>query len=356
MKNLKFSLLIVMAVFTACQKEKNDLTVTLKTSGALNVQLVDNTGSKFDNVKVHLYTYYSSPYSTTSTSFIYGGELDTKVSDSNGNANFGTIAEGTYYVVTDTIQKAGQKYLISKALQVTSGDSKNMVLNPLEFIGKLKFSLEIYNNGMRDTLTRTKIKIALVNNLDYSNNLNRSQVIKKAIAVKSFDANGRVEFDNVPSNIYYYPYVFVDNTDTIGDWSRNGAIMVTKDNTYSGIAYVYFSGLIIPKSSLSLTLQYYNNGYKAVPSANVVLVRYNDYYSYNLSYASVSTVLLYAVKKGITNSSGTVTFTDVPASVEYYTFVYYSTSKYLWDTNYIYPYSNSVNNYTRNVSGTALGL
>lgn len=353
MKTFKFIWLIAMiAIFSACKKD--NITVTLKTAGELNVQLADSTGTKFENVKVHLYTSIYS--SSSSGSLSYSGELDTKRTDANGNVNFGTLAEGMYYVVTDTIKKGNKKYLISKTLQIVSGDSKNLVLNPFEYVGNIKLGLQIYTNGSADTLDRTKIKVALVNALDYSSKLNRSQVINKALVVKSFDATGKVEFNNVPANIRYYPYVYVDNADTVGAWSSNNSIMTSKDNTYSGMVYVYLTDLIIPKANLSLTLQYYNSGYNPVASANVALIKYSDYINYSLNYANVNTILSHAVKTGTTNASGTVIFTDIPASVDFYAYVYYSASLYTWVTYSMYAYTNSSNDYTRSVTGSDLGL
>ncbi len=344
MKNFKLYLIIaVVAFFATCQKD--NITVTLKTAGNLSVQIADSTGKKYANVKVHL---------STSSSSSYSNDLDVETTDNNGSVNFGTVESGTYYIVTDTIKNGNKKYLIAKPIQIISGDSKNYVFNPFEYVGTFKFKLYL----SPDTIKHTSIQIALVNYNDYSNRLNRSQVISKAVDVKPFNNAGTVEFDNVPANITYVAYVFINNTDSVGAWINT--FSVGKDNTYSGSINVNTSSLIVIRTNLSVTYTYYSSAsssYKPVASANVALINYNDYSSYGLSYANYSTILTYAVATAKTNSSGVVSFTKIPANNQYYAFIYYDNTHYTWSTNYMYPYSTGTNSYSYSLSsGTSLGL
>jgi hypothetical protein len=351
----KINLIIITALImflSACQKDK--ITVTLNTSGSLTVQIADNTGNKFQNIKVHLYTYISS----NGSQVLYSGELDSKSTDANGNVNFGTLEAGSYYLVTDTVKNGNKKYLIAKAVQVISGNAKSLVLNPLEYIGTIRLHVNIYTSGT-DTLDRTTLKVALVNYKDYVSKDNRQKVINKAVDIESCDANGYVEFKNVPSNIQYYAYVYINNNDTIGAWS-GGSFMVSKDDIYSDYFSVNLSSLIVIKTSVNLTIEYnsyvYPYGYQLVQSVNVVLINYDDYYTYSLSYASQTTILSHAIVSGITNSSGVVTFANVPANFTYYVYVYFNSTYHTWASSNIYPYSGSSNYYTRDVYGSDLGL
>ena len=61
-------------MFSACQKD--EMTVTLKTSGSLKAQLIDSNGNKFNNEKVFLYATAYIANGNGSTS--YTGKIVTK--------------------------------------------------------------------------------------------------------------------------------------------------------------------------------------------------------------------------------------------------------------------------------------
>jgi hypothetical protein len=345
MKKINLFIFVGMfAFFTACQKD--NITVTLRTAGSLNVQIVDSTGKAFSKVKIHLYLNSSS-----------SSELDNKKTDNNGNVNFGTLESGSYFLVTDTIKKGNKKYLISKPIQVISGESKSVVLNPMEYIGTIKLQVGI-NTGGIDTIKRTTLRVALVSYIDRISSDNRQKVLSKAVDIKSCDASGKVEFDNIPANIEYSAYVYIDNNDSVGGWSSS-YYEVSKDGTYSGSATVYATDLIVIRTTVKLTIEYYSysfSAYKPVQSVNVILVDYNDYYNYSLQYASQSIIKSYEVVSGITNSIGVVTFTGVPANKEYFAYVYFDVTNDTWGSSYIYPTSGILFSQIIDVTGSNLGL
>jgi hypothetical protein len=347
MKKLNLFIFVgVIAIFSACQKQNDNITVTLKTAGSLNVQIIDSTGKAYPKVKVHLFLSYSS-----------SSELDNKTTDNNGNVNFGTLESGSYYLATDTIKKGNKKYLISKAIQIISGDSKSVVLNPMEYVGTIKLQVYINTSGI-DSIKRTTLRVALVSYNDRITSDNRQKVLSKAADVKSCDASGKVEFDNIPANIEYYAYVYINNSDSVGGWSSS-EYMVSKDDTYSGNATVYATDLIVIRTIVNLTIEYYSYttfNYKPVQAVNVILVYYDDYYNNSLQYASQNTIKSYKVVSGITNSSGVIAFTGVPANKEYFIYIYFNGSYYMWYSSYFEPYSGSSYNQTIEVIGSNLGL
>jgi hypothetical protein len=343
----------IVAFFSACQKD--NITVTLKTAGSLSAQIIDSSGTTYPKLKVHLL----SGVVLSSGSSLSAAEIDEQTTDNNGNVSFGTLEAGTYYIYTDTIKTGNKYYLIGKSFQVISGDSKSLKLNPFEYIGTVKLQVEINANGGVDTINLTTLKVALIKYSDYKYNANRQYVISKAIAIKSPNINGNVEFDNVPANIEYIPYVYINNTDTIGGWSTNGGLSFSKGDIYSGYAYVNLSSLIIQKGNISITYTYYSyTTYTNIPvkSANVVLINYNDYYNYNLSNATQSTILSHKVGNVvITNTSGLASFINIPTSNDYYTYIY-NTYGGTWVTSYVYSNANTTNNYQMQITGSYLGL
>ncbi len=356
MKIIKLMLFCgIVAFFSACQKD--NITVTLKTAGSLSVQIIDSSGTTYPKLKVHLLSgVVLSSSSSTSVA-----EIDEQTTDSKGNVSFGTLEAGTYYIYTDTIKIGNKYYLIGKSFQVISGDSKSLKLNPFEYIGTVKLQVEINTNGGIDTLDLTTLKVALIKYSDYLHlyNANRQHVISKALAIKSPDINGNVEFDNVPANIEYIPYVYINNNDTIGGWSTYGGLSFSKGDIYSSYCYVNLSALIIFKGNINITYTYYSySTYTTIPvkSANVVLINYNDYNNYNLYSASQSVILSHKVGNVvITNTSGIAAFVNVPVGYDYYQYIYNSKGG-TWVTSYVYSIANTTNPYQMQITGSNLGL
>jgi len=350
MKNFSIlAIVAIIAIFSSCQKD--EITVNLKTSGNISVQLIDSAKTTYPKVKVHLYSSYYS----TNGSLYYNGEIDVFTTDDKGNVDFGTVAAGTYFVVADTIKNGNKKYIASKMVQVVSGDSKNVMLNPFEHIGNIKLNLNLYTGSSVDTFKRSKMKVALIYANDYYPKMTRSKILSKALEVKSFNDDGSVAFNNVPANITYMTYVYYNNADTTaGSFCSTNYFSVTKDNTYSSSLSVNLQDIYIIRGNISLLIEYYgNNGTTGVPKANVILVPYSDYYNNNLSNATINTIKTYAAATGVTDKNGNITFSKIPANKDYFVLVYYDESKKHWANS-----SVSTSNYTTTIDmyGSYLGL
>ncbi len=317
-KLILFLLIAFVAILISCQKDS--ITVVLKLSGNLNVQIIDSTGKSYPNVKVHLYTFYS--YSSGGSS--YSDELDLQKTDSKGSIAFGTIQQGTYYVVSDTIRVGNKIYAPSKTVQILSGETKSLVINVQEYTGTFKLQISIYTNGLYDTINRKNLRVALIRYTDYNSRLNRQAVINRAVAIQNSDGNGMVEFDNIPSNISYYPYVYLNNTDSVGGWGSS-IISVNKGGIYSSYINVYLRDLYVPRTNVKLTITYYSSSsssYVPLKAANVLLINYNDYSNYNLYNASLNVLNVYKVASGTTDNNGVITLTGIPVGYSYYPYVY----------------------------------
>jgi len=350
-KLILFLLFAIVAVFIGCQKDS--ITVVLKLSGNLNVQIIDSTGKSLPNVRVHLYTYYSSSSSGSS----YSEELDLQKTDNNGNIDFGSLQAGTYYVVSDTLRIGKKIYAPSKAVQILSGEKRSLVINVQEYTGTFKLQISIYTNGLYDTLNRKNLLVALVPYSDYNSRLKRQAVLNKAVAIKSFDEYGMVEFDNIPSNIQYYSYVYINNSDSIGGWSTS-QIYVTKGGVYSGYINVYLRDLYVPRTNVKLTITYYSSSsytYVPVKAASVLLINSNDYSNYNLYSAPLSLLNLYKVASGTTDNNGVITFTGIPVGYSYYPFVY-TNSTHIYQLSSISIYNQYDYTYSLTADGYSLGL
>jgi hypothetical protein len=351
MKLIQLFLIGTIIFLSACQKD--NINVTLITAGNLKVQIKDSTGETYPNVKVHIY----SSYSYTSSGYSVGSELDAQKTDSKGNIDFGTISAANYLIVSDTIKIGGTCFITAKPVQIISGDSKFIPLNPNEYIGTLKTTFYVNSGSGTDTLTRTRIKVALVKTSDYSSKLNRTKVLKKAVSVKTFGADGKAAFTNVPANISYRTYVFINDNDTVGSWGSS-SYWIGKDQIVNGTADGNLNEMLIIRATVSVTMTYYSSSSgtnKSFASANVVLVTSSDYSYYSLYSASVSTVLSHMVTSAKTDASGKCTVI-VPASSSYYVFVYTDNTHSSWTTSYLSLSSSTSQTASLNVNGSYFGL
>jgi hypothetical protein len=355
MRNLILLLTFLSIVFTtSCQKDQ--ITVNLKQSGSISVQIADSTGKKYSKIKVSLYstTIISSSSSSYSSSLL----IDRQSTDDNGHINFGELNAGTYTLASDTVKIGNKKYLMMKPFQVISGSSKNVVLNPMEYVGTIKLSLTIYSSSLYDIIPAlSSIKVALINYRDYNSSLSRQKVIQRAVAIQNSDASGNVIFNNIPSNFNYYAYAYINNTDTIGSW-YNSTFYVDKDGTYSTNWQIYASSLSNIKGTGLLNFKYYSNttGNTNIKNANVLFVKSSDYSNYNLYNQSLSYINTYKVASGVTDNNGNVTIANLNLNYSYYVLIYYSDTYKTWAGSYYLnvPNPTSYSNYS--VTGSYLGL
>jgi hypothetical protein len=329
MKKLKFILLFALiAIFYSCQKD-NDLNVTLKTAGVLKIQIKDSLGNTYPNVKVRIFSYVSQSMSGLQ----YEGEIDTRNTDINGSINFGLLNQGFYYVVCDTIRIGTKVFYPYKGIQIVTGETKNIVLNPTESVGKAKIYISI--NGI-DTITKTNLRIALIRSDDYKPNLNRQTVLKNAVAIQKVNSDGTANFDNIPSDISYIPFCYYANNDTTGafpsdNFSSYFYLRIYKNEKTTASFSFDATDLFVLKGNINLNIYYY--GYKngsygnwSVTNANVILVEYSDYNRYLYYNSSLSDIKLYASGEGTTDVNGNVSFSNVKANISYTAFVYYSSN------------------------------
>ncbi len=341
---------------TSCQKD--EITVNLKQSGSLNVLVADSSGNKFNKVKVSIYSY--ELIISSSNSSLSGAELDEKRTDNNGNISFGELSAGDYVLLADTVKIGAKKYYIVKPVQIISGSTKNIILNPMEYVGTVKINISLITSGIISNIpSLSTLKVALVNYSDYNASFNRQKVISRAVDIQNCDVNGNVVFNNLPSDIPYLAYVYINNTDTIGAWCSNySEIFFDKDGTYSANYQINLGNIFTIKATAYLNFTYYSNSsnsYVPVKNANVLLVNYNDYYNYSLSYSSLSTILNYKVATGITDNSGNITLSNIPEFLEYYVLIYYNDNYKTWVGYYYTDNNGSYYNFS-NISGSSLGL
>ena len=344
-KNLLILLSGVAVLFSACQKD--EITVTLKQAGSLSVQLTDNAGTKYSGITVKVYDSYTSNSS----------ELDKKVTDSEGKVDFGELNAGSYYVVADTLKLGNKKYVVGKAVQVVGGSSKSYVFNADDFTGKIKINASLSSSYSYDTLKLKNIKVSLLEYYYPTGSLNRQQALSKAVYTTTLDKNGNAVFENIPSNITYMAYFYVNNDDTLGYLSYNN-VNVSTGGSSSYSFNLYSSNLYYMLASYTATFTYYSyTTYNETPikNANVIIVKYNDYSNNDLYYASITEVKKYKVAEYVTDNNGKISG-KLPLSNDFKALVYYNNTSKDWSSSFSLYNSTSTNNVSFSLSGSNLGL
>jgi hypothetical protein len=211
--------IVFILLLGSCQKD--NITVTLKTSGTLSVIVTDNNKNPLINQNVRLYTYYSSMSSNL---------LDNIKTNSNGEVNFGEVTEGTYTVVIDTPKVNGIKYLPIKTVQVLSGSGKTLTINVQEYSGTLNIKVVDNNNN---ALSGYNVILIASENFNSSDNINTK--INKAEFRSTTNTSGLAVFQ-IPSSRDFY-FIAYDNSKT--HISSYNYAYVEKDGTISETAEIY---------------------------------------------------------------------------------------------------------------------
>jgi hypothetical protein len=342
MKHLQTLTLFILSVilFTTCQKS-NDLTVTLKQSGILKIQLTDKNNNPLVGNKVKLYTNFA--YSLSGNQQSYDLLYDTKTTDANGSVDFGELNQGIYVVVSEKVKVGNISYNVMKPVQLVTGNSNSLAINPEDYVGKITLKVYMsdnYSSGSYSPVSNANV--VLVNYDDFVDSMTHQEILAKAAVTGQTDTHGKVVFEKAPANFDYKAYVYY--TDTTAAWANNNSdyIYVSKDGETEVSILVSSKDLLHLKSTLNLTVQFYgydknnNYGYHAVPDANVILVDYTSYYDYNLSYASISTINSHKITSGKTDSSGNVVLKNIPQGTDCMAFVYYSDTYRTWGSSSFY--------------------
>lgn len=217
-----FLISATIILFGSCQKD--EITVKLRTSGTLSVKVVDNNKQAMANEKVGLYTYYSSGTTTTSSL------LDKIATNSNGEVNFGELAEGSYTLVVDTPKVNGVKYLPIKPIQVLSNINKSVTINVQEYTGTIKINLTNSNNN-----PLANYNVILIPSEKYNSSDNVNTCISKAEFRSTSNSAGQATFQ-VPSSRDFVIMVY-DNAKTNVDRSHYASVSKDETNTVSVQTY-----------------------------------------------------------------------------------------------------------------------
>jgi len=220
-------LTLLLTVLFSCKKTTN-VDVELTTSGKLTYKLTDDAGKAIPNVKVSLLVnndHYSN--------YVL---LDSRVTDSNGQADFGDLNAGNYQLLSDSAKVNNIPYLVKELVQVTAGITRTKETKVTDFSGTYVMTVKSYNNAQ----PLKNVGVLLIPSSRYNYSATTANQLKAAhFSGKTNDA-GVVSF-KVPSDMSYYVYVYntVTNASYSGYGGYYGNFTVQRGATFNNTYTVY---------------------------------------------------------------------------------------------------------------------
>lgn len=123
MKKIKQLLILTLALISvSCEKELNDITVTINRSGALEIKVVDNDKQPVKGAEFQIYS--------NST----GYTVEDGVTDNSGQYKSGKLLQGSYYCNVSAVIE-NKKYQDNIAFQIMAGETRNIEINACLNVG-----------------------------------------------------------------------------------------------------------------------------------------------------------------------------------------------------------------------------
>jgi hypothetical protein len=206
-----FVFLLGVGMMIGCKKEKDlNINMTLNQSGNLIVKVADSTGAAIANTNVKL----------MQSSGISSSPLEEKSTDGNGNVSFENLLEGDYYVYLKKVVVSGKTYTIDQDVQVISGKTKSVNINPQTYVGSIQYT---FNDNTTYPVKPIKGYTVVLFRYDDYNNLGSSPTFTSikdlAFATGTTDSTGKVLFLGVPAGPTFLYMIFNSTKKSISQYS-----------------------------------------------------------------------------------------------------------------------------------------
>ena len=212
MKTKNYILIFVMLIsFFSCSEE-TEFTITLKESGNLDVQLVQN-GSPIANETIYLIPFENS-YSKEIKSSLEQYSVDYQKTNSNGVVDYGEVNAGNYYLATEGVEVSDKTYYPIKIAQVISAGSKSVTMEVMDFTGTISLTIQEYDYYNYEYAPLVGANVAIISEDDYYQSYDFDDWMDKKIEDKVTNSNGEVSY-TLPSGDYYIAIIYI--TDVYGD-------------------------------------------------------------------------------------------------------------------------------------------
>jgi len=197
----------LIATFLWSCSDDSDLTVILKQSGDLKVELTQN-GTPVNETMVYLIpqTFMFMDKADGPSSYIEAA-IDMVKTDEDGIADFGEVNVGNYYTVSDGVPVGSLIYLPGRTVQVISDVNKKYTMEATDYSGTITITVNEYNTSTFIWEPASGYHVAIIPSDILDNTDSDEEAIAAAFTEDITNTSGMVTF-NIPSGYYYYAIVY----------------------------------------------------------------------------------------------------------------------------------------------------
>lgn len=191
MKKFLFLAFAAMAVlFNSCNDEEK-IVLNFDSFGSLVVNLKTASGQPIADESVIIESY---------------GYYDIKKTDANGRVDFGRLNLGEYFIFVEKVEEGSEEYNIEQPISIVSGAAITKDIIPSEYVGTYELTLF---EGYDETFLNN-VDVYLVDEETYYLYEDAGDKIAHAYRSGRTNSAGKVIFENVPSDTYFYVYYEYD--------------------------------------------------------------------------------------------------------------------------------------------------
>jgi len=198
MRNSFLLTVLIALLFVSCEKNPDNITVTLNQSGTLKVKVTDDSHNAVSKAYLSIFSRINDGYTR-----IYNDSTD-----ASGNLDVGKLLEGTYeYYVW--VKKTNRVYSSHEYFQVIAGDKKLIEVNPFLNVGNVTVSIVNINN-----VPLTGVNVALIPHPRFSNvNYTYENLMAEAYFTGAVDSKGLIRIEKIPTGQEYSILIYRTSND-----------------------------------------------------------------------------------------------------------------------------------------------
>jgi hypothetical protein len=198
MKSSIISLVLIALLFASCEKNPDNITVTLNQSGTLKVKVTDDSHNGVSKAKLSIYYRINDGFDR----IFYDS------TDASGILDVGKLLEGSYEYYL-WVKKDNRIYNSHEYFQVIAGNEKTIEVNPFLNIGNVTVSIVNVNNE-----PITDVNVALIPHPKYSNvYYTFESLLKEAYFTGAVNSKGSVRIEKIPTEWEYSVLIYRSSTE-----------------------------------------------------------------------------------------------------------------------------------------------
>lgn len=222
MKSSILSVVLIALLFISCEKNPDNITVTIINSGTLKVKVTDNSNNGVAKAKLSVYSRVNDGYDR----IFYDS------TDASGNLDVGKLLEGSYEFYL-WVKKDNRIYNSRGYFQVIAGNEKIIEVNPFRNVGNVTVSIVNTNNE-----PITGVNVALIPHPKFSNiNYTFESLLQEAYFTGVVNSNGSVRIEKIPADWEYSVLIYRSSSEY--EYSFSNYVYAIREEERSFIIQAY---------------------------------------------------------------------------------------------------------------------